>query len=246
VELRDYLKILRKRGWIIVLLAVLTALSAYGWSKTRTPVYRASVKMNVIPARPDWGLSQSAKDLLRNFARNIDTYKTAQKVIDRGQLDITPAQFVEMVEVNAESSDFTIQIAAKSHSPQEAEAIVRYAAEVFEEVQRERNNTLDKRDRVEVSMMDTVIPVELFSPKPKMNALAGGILGTLLGVLIVFLLEWLEADIVRTPEDVERHLGLVVLGAIPVHSGEEVVRERVGWRQWLPLPSLRRSRREMA
>jgi len=41
----------------------------------------------------------------------------------------------------------------------------------------------------------------------------------LLGLLLVFGLEWLEADILRTPESVERTLGLPVMGAIPADGG---------------------------
>jgi hypothetical protein len=42
----------------------------------------------------------------------------------------------------------------------------------------------------------------------------------LLGLLIVFALEWLEADILRTPAAVERTLGLSVLGTIPAEAGQ--------------------------
>jgi capsular polysaccharide biosynthesis protein len=45
----------------------------------------------------------------------------------------------------------------------------------------------------------------------------------MLGVVIAFFLEWLESDIVRTAEDVERHVGVAVLGSIPVITSEEVV-----------------------
>jgi capsular polysaccharide biosynthesis protein len=36
MELKDYLRILRKRGWIIVLVAILTASAAFGFSKLQT------------------------------------------------------------------------------------------------------------------------------------------------------------------------------------------------------------------
>jgi hypothetical protein len=48
--------------------------------------------------------------------------------------------------------------------------------------------------------------------------LAGGIFGVLLGGVIILLLEWLESDILRTPGDVERFIGLTVLGTIPAPS----------------------------
>jgi len=36
--------------------------------------------------------------------------------------------------------------------------------------------------------------------------------------VIVFVLEWLESDIVRTADDVERCVGWTVLGAIPTEA----------------------------
>jgi len=75
MEINEYLKILRKRGWIVILVALISAGSAFGVSKMQTPIYTASVKLSVVPARAtDWGSSNSLKDLLRNYAENIRTH----------------------------------------------------------------------------------------------------------------------------------------------------------------------------
>jgi len=37
----------------------------------------------------------------------------------------------------------------------------------------------------------------------------------IVGLVVVFILEWHEADVIRSSEDVERHTGLPVLGLIP-------------------------------
>ena len=73
----------------------------------------------------------------------------------------------------------------------------------------------DKADRVQVSIRDYALPGALHKPKWKINALAGAVFGVLIGGLIVFILEWLEADILRTTEDVEARTGVAVLGVIP-------------------------------
>ena len=52
-------------------------------------------------------------------------------------------------------------------------------------------------------------------PKTGINVAAGAILGALLGGVIVFVLEWNEAGVIRSPGDVERFLGLPVVGLIP-------------------------------
>jgi len=227
MELLDYLRILRRRGWIIVLLAVIAAASAYGFSKTMTPIYRAEIKLNVMPARADWGLSNTAKDLLRNYGVNIHSHKTAQKVIDRAQLDMTTYDLLAKMNVNPETSDFTILIAAKDPNPNVAIQIVQTAAEVFVEDRLAWNAKQDKRDRIDVSIVDDARDAPLYSPKTKINTLAGGIAGALLGGIIVFFLEWLDSNVVHTSQDVERTLGVPVLGTVPVTS------DGSGTRRWL-------------
>ena len=102
MEISDYLRILRKRGWIIVVVAIVAAASAYGFSKMQTPIYSATVQLSVNPARLDWGLSNTIKDLLRNYATNIRTHAMAQSVIDRpgggvGPLDMSTAELLDLL-----------------------------------------------------------------------------------------------------------------------------------------------------
>jgi LPS O-antigen subunit length determinant protein (WzzB/FepE family) len=54
VELSDYLRIIRQRGWLIILLALLTAAAAFGYSKMQTEVFESQVNMLVTPARLDF------------------------------------------------------------------------------------------------------------------------------------------------------------------------------------------------
>ena len=51
MELGDYLRILRRKGWIILLVAALTALAAFGFSKMQTNVYKSTLNLLVRPSR---------------------------------------------------------------------------------------------------------------------------------------------------------------------------------------------------
>jgi capsular polysaccharide biosynthesis protein len=228
VELQDYLNILRKRGWIIILMACITAASTLGFSLVQTPKYKATAKLSVNPARADWGLANYAKTLLRNYTINMTTHKTAQKVIDRAQLDMSTDDLLSKVTVSSDESNLTLQVDAKDYDPVVAIQIAQTLAEVFIEDQTEWNQEQDQRDRIEVSLLDNVRDAPKFSPKTKINTLAGGIFGVLLGGVIILFLEWLGSDILRTPGDVERFIGLTVLGTIPapVGSGPSVSKRK--------------------
>lgn len=226
MELQDYLKILRKRGWIIVLAAIITAVSAYGFSKLQTPEYKGYTKLHFRPARADWGLQSAAKESLPSFREMIESDQTIRKVIERLQLDISTDALRAKVATSADLAAFAIKIEARDYNPEVAKQIAQTLAEVFKEEQDEWNLRQERRDRVEVYIRNEP-RVYLFRPKKKINAIAGGIFGVLLGGLIVFFLEWLESDIIRTAEDVERYIGVTVLGSIPtITAGEKVPSKR--------------------
>lgn len=237
MEINDYIRILRKRGWIIIVVALVAAASAYVFSKLQTPIYSAQVKLSVVPARAtDWGSSNSLKDLLRNYAESIRTHTMSQEVIDRAQLDMDTTTFLGKLFVNPDSSTFTLALEARDRDPEVAMGMVDMMAQVFAEDRDQWNQRQDKRDRIEVRMLDSVynLGYEQYSPKTRVNVLAGALFGALVGVLVIFFLEWLEMDIIRSAEDVERVLELPVLGAIPPTPGDRPALDGSKRRQLVP------------
>lgn len=218
MELREYWNVARKRGWIIVLVAIVAAVAALGVSLIIPKTYRASIQLSVEPARADWGLSQAAKELLANYIVNIRSHTNVQDAIDRGQLDMTTDQFLADLDVSYDASNLTITMQADSHDEAMAMTMAQQLADVFVEKRRQWNEEQDKSARIYVEKVDDVRYAVLASPKWKFNMLAGAIFGAIAGGVVVFFLEWLQADIVRTPGDVEKTLGVIVLGAIPAQS----------------------------
>lgn len=221
MEIQAYLKILRRRWWILVLLPLITAGSAFGVSKFLVsehvlgyPVYRASVQLSVEPARPDLGLTTSVKSLLRNYALRLDTKKMARRIIDQAELDMLDDELKGMWHISVDDSNFTMLIEVDSPDQAVACEIAQTMTDLFIQDRNKWNDGQDRRDQVDVEQVDDV-RVGLHKPKTTVNTLAGGVFGLALGGGIVALLEWLEAAYVRTRDDLERTAGLPVLGAIP-------------------------------
>jgi capsular polysaccharide biosynthesis protein len=217
VDLRDYLNALIRRGWIILLVAVITAGSAFVFSKMQTVVYRSSVQLNVIPGRLDWGLQQTIKNLMRNYSGEIKSRDTAQKIVNREQLDLTVEDLLAMMTVSPIESDFLMQIDIDDIDHHRAQLIAQTAAEIFVEDKRVQMLEQDRRDRLDVSIRDSARPARVFWPKTALLVVAGGLFGLLAGALVVVGLERLAADIIRQSRDIERHTGLTVLGSIPAN-----------------------------
>ena len=94
----------------------------------------------------------------------------------------------------------------------------------------------DKENRIEVKIVSRAIDAPQYQPQPLLNALAGSVLGLLLGIAVVLLLTWMEADLLGTPDAVERTLALPVLGAIPTVGGQGNVVNAPRARSYMPKP----------
>lgn len=234
MDLREYWNIARKRGWIVILVAAVAAVAALGVSLVMPETYKATIQLSANPARADWGLNQATQDLLRNYVLNIKSHRMTQEAINRAQLDMSTYDFLADLDVSADSSTLSITIQAESHDPEEARLMAQTLADVFVEERREWNAEQDKRDRIFVEKVDDILDVPLASPKTKLNMAAGAVFGAIVGGIIVFFLEWLQSDILRTPADVDRAIGGTVLGAIPASSESRAdVQRRWGLPEWI-------------
>ena len=216
MTIQEYIRILRQRGWIIVAAMLLAAMAAYGVSYFQDELYRATVYVSTVPARADFGLGATAKDLLRNFAENMRTPENAQQAIERAQLDMDRYAFLSEVQVVPDSSTFTIKIEARDRDGEVAKNMALTLADGFVQERTAYYAQQDKRDRIEVKIRSRDISYDQLQPKPLINAIAGAVLGLLLGIGIVLMLTWLEADLLRTPLAIERALGVPVMGTIPL------------------------------
>ena len=215
MKIQDYLRILRQRGWIIALAIVLTAASAFVFSKFQTPIYRSSIELVLQPARADFGLTQSAKWLMNSFTAPLWSKQTAQEVIERLDLMLTPEDLWSDVTFATDENRLVIQIDVDDYDGEQANRIANTWAQLFIEARDAQNARQNKEDRVFAQVIDPATTYRQIRPKTMINVAAGGIFGLVLGAVIVFVLEWLEAGVVRLPQDLEQETGLTVIGVIP-------------------------------
>ena len=214
MELSDYVRILRQKGWVIILVAVLTAGAAFGFSKMQTEVYKSSLRLLVLPSRTDLGQSLAAKELLRSYEQWLRSGYRAQQVIDILQLDMTAGDLLGDIAVASDNSSFVIELNVENTDPNLANDIARTWGNLLIQWIDQNNDKLRKEDRITVEFIDEPL-AGLDSPKTKINTAAGGVFGALLGIIIIFVLEWIESGIVRRTEDVEKYLDIPVIGSIP-------------------------------
>lgn len=222
MSLTDYVNIIRRRGWIVVVLAVLTAASAYVFSSVQTPIYKSTAFVLVSPARPDFGLTSSAKGLLRSYVAWMTTRSNAQKVINDPalQLDLSADALLGQVTIASDDSRFIIQIDVLNGNGDLANDVARKWAELFVQWRKDENAKIRREDSVDAALLD-LPQYSLHRPNKTINTAAGAILGVVLGAVVIFALEYLDAGILRSPSDVERALAVPVLGALPELTSEK-------------------------
>ena len=216
MQLQDYWRIVIQRGWIVLLAVVLTAGSAYLWSRSQPPEYKASVRLLVRADSLDFGRLQASKQVLASFSERIRSEKTAFPVVDRLNLDLNPYEVMSQIDVSYDQNQLTIQIDAKNSDPEFAGWIANGFAEEFVNEIEQANAVQRREDQVKVEIIQPAGAGAQVAPQPLINAVAGGLLGLLLGGLLVLALELLD-DTVKSRDDIERYMGqdILLLGQIP-------------------------------
>ncbi len=214
MNLTEYLRILIQRGWILILLAVITGSTAYLVSREQTPEYRASQRVIIQPSRPDLGLSEASIRLLEPLVAIINSEQVAQEIIDDLRLDMTAGELKGNATIAADQLRMIIQIDVDSTDQEVAQAVASAWGQKLKDYRDEQNQTVNREDRVDAIISDFPA-VSQIAPRPLLTGIAGGILGLIIGGLIIFALEFVESAIVRRREDLERNLQIPVLSTIP-------------------------------
>lgn len=221
MNLIEYGRIIIRRGWIALLLAVFAAGGAYLFSQTVTPEYRATQTILLVPSRSDLGLTEAALRLINSRRTYLDSDLRAQNIIDRLQLDYHPGYLRGQTTITANRDNLTIQIDVDlpANSGEEAARhIAPIAAAWGEELiryQDELNQQAQRVDRIRAQSQDNP-KVFKRSPKTNINTMIGAIAGFFLGTVLIFILEYLESNLIRRREDLERNIGITVLASVPV------------------------------
>ena len=187
MKINDYSRILRQRGWLIILLALLTAAAAFGFSKIQTPVYESNLRILVQPARTDFGQAQAAQQLLRGYVQWINSSYRAAKVIDELKLDMTPNQLLSDFGVASDDSSFVVRLNVENSDPDLANDIARSWGNTFIQWRIDDNATQRKEDRVDAEFIDDPL-AGLARPQTMINTAAAAVFGILLGIIIVLVL----------------------------------------------------------
>lgn len=217
IDLVDLFYYLKKKIWLIVAAIVLCAAAGFSVSNfLMTPQYEASTRMYVLNRSSEGSVSYTDLQISNQFAKDYKVLITGQnvtkEVIGILGVDMTPEQLEKKIAVTAPDDTRVLQITVTDTDPQRAADIANCVREVAS-VQLQEIMDVDAAKVI----YEADVPEEPSGPSVRKFTILGAALGFLAAVGILSAVHLLD-DTIRTEEDVERYLGLGVLGVIPLSS----------------------------
>ncbi len=214
IDLRDIMRIIRKRILIILLIPTLAVMVAGGMAFFVMPeVYQANTTLLVWKA-PDQnqvalGDINSNRQLVKTYREIARSNTVMKQVIEDLHLDTTPGVLRSTVEVSLRGDTEIIEISVEHLDPRSATVIANAVARSF----MDNVTRIMQVDNV-VVVDPAVLPGSPIKPQKQLIIAVAGMLGLMSSAFIAFLLEYLD-NTIKTPTDVERYLDLPLLGTIP-------------------------------
>lgn len=216
IDVFAMLKTLWKRKFSIVLVALVFAIVAFGYSAfLAKKEYQSTSRIYVVSRQNQDNNALTNSDLqagsylVKDYREIILSQNVLSQAIEELKLDMTPAELSKKISVSVPTDTRILSITAKDGDPKEAARI----ANGLRNVAAEKIIAVTKVSDV-TTLDEAEVPQSPSSPNIRRNVLLGFIAGAGLMVVLMVVVEVLD-DRVKRPEDVEELMGLTLLGVVP-------------------------------
>ena len=216
IDVFAMLKTLWKRKFSIVLVALVFAIAAFGYSAfLAKKEYQSTSRIYVVSRQNQDNNALTNSDLqagsylVKDYREIILSQNVLSQAIEELKLDMTPAELSKKISVSVPTDTRILSITAKDGNPKEAARI----ANGLRNVAAEKIIAVTKVSDV-TTLDEAEVPQSPSSPNIRRNVLLGFIAGAGLMVVLMVVVEVLD-DRVKRPEDIEDLMGLTLLGIVP-------------------------------
>lgn len=214
--LRDIYNILRKRLWLIAAVTLTaTMISIILNFFVIKPTYEASTSVIIgkLPTNEDSRMQYNDvmmyQSLVKTYVEIVNARTVSKNVVEKLGLAMKPEDLMKCISATPVTNTQMIKIKVSARSPLDAQRITNTVTEAFiiEAMKQFPSGT--------VKIMDpAVIPEHPSKPNKKLNVAIAFFLGLMISVGIVFLIEYMD-NTIKTENDVEKYIGIPVIGVIP-------------------------------
>ena len=217
IDLVEVFHALVSKIWLIILLAALGFGLMVGYTMLFVkPTYSSSStiyilsKTKSITSLADF---QIGTQLTQDYKVIITSRPVLEEVIQNLGLNTTYDALKKQISINNPDNTRFLEITITDTDAYLAKKIVDELTDVSVK------NTASVMDTEPPNIMDYgQVPEKPIAPNMKKNGIIGGLLGFVLACAII-IIQFMMNDSIKTGEDVEKYLGLNVLGMIPLEEG---------------------------
>ncbi|MBQ9866937.1 MAG: protein-tyrosine kinase [Lachnospiraceae bacterium] len=211
--------------WQILMAMIFTGILAYFVSSClMTPKYTSVTSLYVLAQQDNEALTTAdlsvGTQLTNDYAVLVKSRPVLDQVITDLDLTMSPDQLEKLISVENKSNTRIIKISVTYEDPLQARLIAdRLRVAVGEQIVSVMN--IDAVNTVE----EASLPKKPSSPRVLRNTLIGIIAGMVLAAAF-FVIRSVMDDTVKTSEDVEKALGLPLLGSIPDSKSNDIAKSK--------------------
>ena len=225
IDLGELLHLMYRKLWIILLVGMISAISAGVYTKICIePKYTSTTKLYIVnksASLASLSLSdlQMGSQLTQDYMVLVKSRPVLQQVIDNLQLDLSYKQLGTMMSLDNPSNTRILTIHVEYTDPYIAKQIADEVAFVASK-QISDIMEMDEPNIVEVGE----VAEEASSPNLIKNVAIVGVMGVVLTMGILCITHLMN-DTIRTQEEIEKYLGLTTIAMIPYVSGKAPAKE---------------------
>ena len=209
IDLMELFSTLWAKKTIIILSAIFMALVAFvGTKMFVTPKYTSVTKLFVMTKNDDTSASATYADLqtgsmlAKDYMELVKSRPVLEKTISKLKLDVEPEELAGMITTETPTDTRIMSISVTDDDPKEAKQIAdtlrkAVSVQITEIMSADSVNTVEEGN----------LPTSPSSPNVKKNMMLGALLGLVISMGLIVLISILD-DTVKTPDDVEKYLGL--------------------------------------
>ena len=219
IDLVELLGVILHNLWIIIVSGVIVAAAALLVSYfIITPKYESVTKIYVISKTNADTMTysdlQAGSTLTKDYKELVKSRPVLEEVLAETGIDVELKELEEQITVEVPTDTRIVSITVEDKDPYEARTIadsVRIAASkhIREVMDTEAVNVVEEAS----------LPIEKSSPSILKNTAIGYAVGLFLAIAIV-IINYIMDDTIKTPDDVEKFLGVSVLGSIPYSEND--------------------------
>lgn len=224
MELRDYLRILRRRWMLIATLTLLVVGAAAAWTFTSTPQYQSTARVFVSTTSSNSGESvgdaftgaQFSQQRVTSYADLVGkSRELADVVIADLDAGLTTGELLDAVEATVVPETVIIDLSVTDPSPAMAQALTQsYATALSDLIRQLETPPGASEPLIRASIVDSAsLPTAPVAPQPVRNLGLALVLGLLLGFGVAVLRELLDTTI-KSPDDLRDATDVPLLGTI--------------------------------